>query len=79
VRFNCSPVRVRQTRSGPKFRIGRLTEIRSRDIEDVRHGAVKDVTHLVDRTYDYASSRELRWHLAERFELPPEAVTLTIH
>jgi hypothetical protein len=79
VRFNCSPVRVRQTRTGPKFRVGRLTEIRGKDVDNVRHSDVNDVTHLVDRTYDYASPRELRWHLAERFELSPEAVTLTIH
>ena len=26
-----------------------------------------DVSHLIDRSYGYHSSRELRWHLAERF------------
>jgi hypothetical protein len=29
-----------------------------------------EVSHLIDRTYDYASMRELRWHLAERFARP---------
>ena len=38
-------------------------------------GAV-DVSHLIDRTYDYRSPRELRWHLAERFGMAPQAVGL---
>ncbi|KAA2236754.1 hypothetical protein [Salinarimonas soli] len=29
-----------------------------------------EVSHLIDRTYDYASPRELLWHLAERFARP---------
>lgn len=69
--FSFSPARVRETRDGTRFRIGRLTAIRS--------GDENDVTHLVDRTYDYASPRELRWHLAERFNLPPHVVTLHRH
>ena len=35
-----------------------------------------DVSHLIDRSYGYHSSRELRWHLAERFGLKPNAVAL---
>ncbi|ACA19806.1 conserved hypothetical protein [Methylobacterium sp. 4-46] len=35
-----------------------------------------DVSHLIDRSYGYHSSRELRWHLAERFGLTPNAVAL---
>ena len=35
-----------------------------------------EVTHLLDRKYGYRSARELRWHLAERFELPQESVQL---
>jgi len=67
--FSYHPVRVRETREGTRFRIGRLTAIRS--------GDAHDVSHLVDRTYDYASKRELRWHLAERFAMPVGAVTLS--
>lgn len=42
------------------------------------HGArgAMDVSHLIDGTYDYRSPRELRWHLAERFGLAPQAVSL---
>jgi hypothetical protein len=29
-----------------------------------------EISHLIDRTYDYASVRELRWHLAARFARP---------
>ncbi|RVU19035.1 AsnC family transcriptional regulator [Methylobacterium oryzihabitans] len=35
-----------------------------------------DVSHLIDSSYGYHSSRELRWHLAERFGLTPNAVAL---
>ena len=35
-----------------------------------------DVSHLIDRSYGYHSSRELRWHLAERFGVAPNAVAL---
>ncbi|KMO15833.1 hypothetical protein [Methylobacterium platani] len=35
-----------------------------------------DVSHLIDKSYGYHSSRELRWHLAERFGLTPNAVAL---
>lgn len=35
-----------------------------------------DVSHLIDRSYGYHSSRELRWHLAERFGLTPNTVAL---
>ena len=42
-------------------------------------GAVVDVSHLIDRTYDYHSDRELRWHLAERFNLPVHKVALRRH
>ena len=38
-----------------------------------------DVSHLIDRTYDYHSDRELRWHLAERFNLPVDKVALRRH
>lgn len=69
--FLFSPARVRETRDGTRFRIGRL--------KAVTPGALDDMTHLVDRTYDYASPRELRWHLADRFGLPVSSVTLRRH
>ncbi|WP_181708379.1 AsnC family transcriptional regulator [Chthonobacter rhizosphaerae] len=66
--FEYRPAAVRETAEGPRFRIGRLTVTERND--------ARDVTALVDRTYDYASARELRWHLAERFRLPAAAVTV---
>ena len=50
------------------FTIGRLWA-------DDAEGMI-EVTHLLDRKYGYRSARELRWHLAERFELPQESVQL---
>ncbi len=35
-----------------------------------------DVSNLIDRSYEYHSQRELRWHLAERLGLAPAAVGL---
>ncbi len=35
-----------------------------------------DLSHLIDRSYNYHSPRELRWHIAERFGLPPATVAL---
>lgn len=36
-----------------------------------------DLSHLIDRSYDYHSPRELRWHLAERLGLAPAAVAVS--
>jgi hypothetical protein len=36
-----------------------------------------DVSHLIDRTYDYHSVRELRWHLADRFSSLVRSVGLS--
>ncbi len=69
MQFEYTPARVRQTRSGPRFRIGQVAERRDAD--------VRDVTHLFDRTYDYASPQELRWHLAARLGADPRALVLT--
>jgi hypothetical protein len=69
--FEFSPARVRETLDGTRFRIGR--------VKAIHPGDGKDVTHLLDRSYDYASPRELRWHLAERFSLPVGAITLRRH
>lgn len=66
--FYLTPKRVRETPEGARFRIGRIK---------ADDGAkARDITHLLDRTYDYASPRELRWHLASRFGLPVDAVTV---
>ena len=38
-------------------------------------GAI-EITHLLDKTYGYHSTRELQWHLADRFALPKRDVHL---
>ncbi len=63
--------RIRETHDGLRFRVGKL--------KAVRKGNNQDLTHLLDRTYDYASQRELRWHLATRLGLPVTDITLTRH
>jgi hypothetical protein len=35
-----------------------------------------EITHLFDRSYGYHSARELAWHLANRFAVPPRAIDL---
>ena len=35
-----------------------------------------EITHLFDRTYGYHSPRELAWHLADRYAVPPQSVEL---
>ncbi len=51
-----------------RFRVERLTHGQS--------GREVDVSHLIDRTYDYHSARELHWHLADRFGVAVRDVTL---
>jgi hypothetical protein len=68
LKYAYTPARVRETRSGPRFRVGRLI--------DTADPKGRDVSHLIDRTYDYASPRELRWHLAERFGITPDRLVL---
>jgi hypothetical protein len=53
------------------FRIERLWAHRT-------DGAM-ELSHLLDRSYDYHSPRELKWHLAERFGLPVHVVALRRH
>lgn len=50
-----------------------IESLRAKDGERIR-----DLTHLVDRSYPYQSARELRWHLAERFRLPVDGVELHV-
>ena len=40
-------------------------------------GNAEEITHLFDRSYGYRSPRELAWHLADRYRLPPRAVELS--
>ncbi|MCJ2052272.1 AsnC family transcriptional regulator [Methylobacterium sp. J-070] len=54
----------------PTFRVGKLARARTAD----QTGA--DISHLIDRSYNYHSPRELHWHLAERLGLAPTAVKL---
>jgi hypothetical protein len=44
-----------------------------------RDGSATDLSDFIDCSYDYHSSRELKWHLAERFGLPVRAVALRGH
>ena len=41
-----------------------------------RRGRSTELSHMVDRTYLYQSSRELQWHLADRFGVPVAALEL---
>jgi hypothetical protein len=54
----------------PTFRVGKLARAKTTD----QTGA--DISHLIDRSYNYHSPRELHWHLAERLGLAPGAVML---
>lgn len=54
----------------PTFRVGTLAEAGNTDRTGV------DISHLIDRSYNYHSPRELHWHLADRLGLAPGAVTL---
>lgn len=57
------------------FKVGRLKRTLAHDAES--HAI--DLSHLIDTSYNYHSPRELRWHLAERFGMAPEAVALREH
>lgn len=52
------------------FRVARLSQASL-----AGHDAV-DLSHLIDRSYNYHSPRELRWHLADRLGLAPMSVAL---
>lgn len=52
------------------FKVARLKQFSTRGIPTV------DLSHLIDKSYNYHSPRELRWHLAERFGVAPNAVAL---
>jgi hypothetical protein len=45
----------------------------------MRGAHTKDLSHLIDTSYNYHSARELRWHLADRFGMAPEAIALREH
>lgn len=52
------------------FRVGRLARANSATEPKT------DLSNLIDRSYNYHSPRELRWHLAERLGLAPNAVVI---
>ena len=51
----------------PTFRVGRLA---------ASGQTSRDMSHLIDRSYNYHSPRELHWHLADRLGLAPGALSL---
>ncbi len=55
------------------FKVGRLKQTTSREAQAI------DLSHLIDTSYNYHSPRELRWHLAERLGVTPDAVSLREH
>lgn len=55
------------------FKVGHLKQTMAHEAKTV------DLSHLIDTSYNYHSPRELRWHLAERFGMAPEAVALREH
>lgn len=57
------------------FKVARLRKASLGETEG-RSDASVDLTGLIDRSYNYHSPRELRWHLAERFGVAPSAVAL---
>jgi hypothetical protein len=52
----------------PTFRVARLAAAGQRD---------RDMSDLIDRSYNYHSARELHWHLADRLGVAPGAVSVT--
>jgi len=64
------PVGSSAAAEAPTFTIGRLWARLG--------GGLREVSHLVDRSYAYHSPRELKWHLAERFGLPVRSVRLSL-
>ena len=52
------------------FKVGHLKRTATSDAPTI------DLSHLIDRSYNYHSPRELRWHLAERLGLAPAALAL---
>ncbi|WP_373319142.1 AsnC family transcriptional regulator [Methylobacterium gnaphalii] len=59
-----------------------MTDAATFRVERLRQGAFddapqSDITHLIDRSYRYHSSQELRWHIAERLGTSPAAIHLT--
>ncbi|GJD35888.1 AsnC family transcriptional regulator [Methylobacterium aerolatum] len=61
-RSNRSPVT-----DAPTFRVGRLASAGHTD---------RDMSHLIDRSYNYHSPRELHWHLADRLGVAPSTVSV---
>jgi hypothetical protein len=66
--FTSRPARRNPVTDATTFKVARLWTD-----ED---GGSREVSHLVDRSYPYQSLRELRWHLAERFDRPVETLDI---
>ncbi|GBU17711.1 MULTISPECIES: AsnC family transcriptional regulator [Methylobacterium] len=54
------------------FRVGRLRQAAARG-----GSHAVDVSDMIDRSYNYHSPRELRWHLADRLGLAPADIALS--
>ncbi|GJE58828.1 AsnC family transcriptional regulator [Methylobacterium trifolii] len=54
----------------PTFKVKHLTQTAATDKPTV------DLSHLIDRSYNYHSPRELHWHLADRLGLAPAALAV---
>lgn len=52
------------------FKVGHLRQSATPD------APTRDLSHMIDRSYNYHSPRELRWHLAERLGLAPGNLAL---
>ncbi|GJE17542.1 AsnC family transcriptional regulator [Methylobacterium marchantiae] len=57
------------------FKVGKLKQMTSREAQDIAARDI-DFSHLIDTSYNYHSPRELRWHLAERLGVTPDAVAV---
>ena len=69
-RLNAKRRRQRPGLEEQTFTIGRLW-MQGKD-------GPKEITEMMDRSYGYRSRRELAWHLADRFSVPPRDVRLDI-
>ncbi|WP_019903104.1 hypothetical protein [Methylobacterium sp. 77] len=65
------------------FKVGKLKQTTSREAQNItaQDFITQDIdfSHLIDTSYNYHSPRELRWHLAERLGVTPDAVAVREH
>lgn len=72
MQFTFSPWLKRSRGDDTVFTIKRIWQ---KDAD--RKDSATEISHLIDRSYRYRSEKELRWHLAERFGLPREGISLS--